>query len=297
MSNSYRIAGIGEVLWDVFPEGEEFGGAPANFSCHASGLGAEVCMVSSVGADERGARALAFLGRQGVDVEHVAQVDGRPTGVVQVSLSAEGKPTYEIVQPVAWDQIPWTDGMAGVAGKLDAVCFGTLGQRSPVSRETIQRFVAATRPECLRVFDINIRQDFYSRDLILASLELANVLKLNDEELPLLAGMLDIPGAPEEQLAGLVERCGLRLAVLTCGGEGALMMTPSERDFAVPTQVEVVSSVGAGDSFTAAMIMGYLRGKPLPAINQAANVLAAYVCTQRGAVPTLPEAVRAQVMG
>ena len=287
-NRGFRIAGVGEVLWDAFPAGEKFGGAPANFACHCRSLGADACVISCIGNDARGEKARAFLDNHGVDTSGLAVSEVHETGVVLVTLDAAGKPDYEIKAGVAWDAIPWTDDMAAVAPKLDAVCFGSLGQRNAVSRATIQKCLAAVPSDCLRVFDINLRQSFYSSEIIRSSLQAANALKLNDEELPVVASMLGITGTDAAQLGALIERYDLLLAVLTRGGEGALMMTPAESSFAVPPAADVINTVGAGDAFTAAMVMGFLAGRPLDEINRHANVVAAYVCTQPGAVPVLP---------
>jgi len=215
------------------------------------------------------------------------------TGVVIVALDDAGKPEYEIKEGVAWDNIPWTDCIRTLAPQLDAVCFGSLSQRDDASRETIRRFLAATSPDCLRVFDINIRQDFHNDDIIRSSLESANVLKLNDDELPIVAESIGVEGPDEEVVTAIIREFGLKLVALTCGSQGALMMTPEESSSAAPPVTDVVSTVGAGDSFTAAMIMGSLKNKPLDQINKEANRLAAFVCTQRGAVPELPVSLTA----
>jgi len=282
------IVGVGEVLWDAFPDGEAFGGAPANFVSHCLSQGARSGVISCLGADARGLKARQFLERHGVDTAGLAESSEYPTGVVLVTLDEQGIPEYEIRQGVAWDHIPFTPGMAALCAEADALCFGTLSQRHPDSRATIAQCLAATRPECLRVFDINIRQDYHSPEVIMSSLEQANALKLNDEELPLVAALLGLSGSNEELLRGIVARCDLRLAILTLGPKGALMMTPDDSCFAVPPDDPVVNTVGAGDSFTAATIMGYLRGDALAEINRFANELATFVCTQHGAVPPLP---------
>ncbi|MCC6265677.1 MAG: carbohydrate kinase [Bryobacterales bacterium] len=287
-SRTPLIAGLGEVLWDVFPDGEAFGGAPANFACHCQALGADAVVVSAVGGDERGRRALAFLDEHGVDTSYVQVLPDAPTGAVVVRLDEAGKAGYTFLENTAWDRLSWSAPLAELAGTLDAVCFGTLGQRSGQSRATILRFLKATRAECLRVFDINLRQDYHSPALVLSSLEAANVLKVNDEELPMLAGWLGLQGPPERQLAELLDRFSLRVAILTCGPRGALMLRPGESSFASPPQVEVVSTVGAGDAFTATVVTGLLANQPLDEINRRANAIAAYVCTQQGAVPPLP---------
>lgn len=287
-SHPARVAGLGEVLWDVFPDGEAFGGAPANFACHCQALGADAVVVSAVGDDERGRRAIDFLNEHSVDTRYIQTLPDASTGAVLVQLDEEGKAGYTFLENTAWDRLSWSAPLAELAGTLDAVCFGTLGQRSGQSRATILRFLKATRAECLRVFDINLRQHYHSPELVLASLEAANVLKVNDEELPMLAGWLGLAGTPERQLASLLDRFALRLAILTCGARGALMLAPVESSFERPPEVEVVSTVGAGDAFTAAVAMGLLRGLPLGEINRRANAIAAAVCTQRGAVPPLP---------
>jgi len=286
MNRVFKIAGLGEVLWDAFPQGEEFGGAPANFTCHCRSLGAQAHIISCVGNDARGMAAHAFLEDHGVSTRGLVTSDEHETGVVLVSLDDGGKPDYEIKQEVAWDFIPFTPGIAAVASELDAVCFGSLGQRNLVSRTTIEQCLAAAPAACLRVFDINIRQNFWTREVVLSSLQAATVLKLNDEELPLVASMLGIPGGEEAQLREIRRMYGLQLVALTKGAGGALMMTATETSFSTPPAAEVRSTVGAGDAFTAAMIMGYLAGKPLDVINRDANAVAAYICTQQGAVPT-----------
>ena len=288
MSGSFKIAGLGEVLWDVFPEGEKFGGAPANFTCHCRRLGADAYVVSCVGDDQRGKLARDFLINQGVDVTALAVDSSHETGVVRVTLDENGKPEYEMQEDVTWDNIPWKDDLARIASELDAVCFGSACQRSEVSRSTIRRFVLATPPSCLRVFDVNLCWPFYNGDIIRESLEWANVLKLNDEELPVVAAALDLEGPGERIIDNLIQKCNLKLIALTRGPEGAAMDTQTETSTLSAPQVEVVDTVGAGDCFTAAMIIGFLDGKPLSEINEYANQLAAFVCTQAGAVPALP---------
>ena len=289
----FKVCGIGEVLWDAFPDGEKFGGAPANFTCHCHSLGARTYVASCIGTDQRGVEARAFLDNHGVDTSCLADSEAHETGVVIVALDDQGKPTYEIKEGVAWDNIPWTEEISALAPQLDAVCFGSLSQRNDVSRDTIRRFLAATRADCLRVFDINIRQTFYTDEVIRSSLEVATVLKLNDEELPIVARMIGAEGPDEDIVRAVITAFDLKLVALTCGEQGALMVTPEASSFAAPAVTDVVSTVGAGDSFTAAMIMGFLNGEPLDQINQQANTLAAFVCTQAGAVPELPESLTA----
>ncbi|OVE73984.1 hypothetical protein BVX94_02060 [bacterium B17] len=291
MSGKFKVAGLGEVLFDAFPEGEKFGGAPANFTCHCHSLGAQTYVISCIGNDERGRKAREFLDNHGVDTSCLVTSDAHETGVVLVELDEAGKPDYEIKEGVAWDNIPWTDEMAELAPQLDALCFGVLAKRKEVSRSTIEKFVKATKPDCLRIFDINIRQNFYNDEMIRTSLESANVLKLNDEELPIVAKLIGAEGSDEEIVKAVIKEFDLKLVVLTYGPKGALMMTPDASSFVVPPDDPVVNTVGAGDSFTAATIMGFLKGRSLDEINEHANLLATYVCTQHGAVPELPESL------
>jgi len=226
-----------------------------------------------------------------VDTSGLVTCGEYETGVVLVTLDDAGKPEYEIKEGVAWDNIPWTEEMAAIMPELDAVCFGSLCQRNVVSRETIRRCLASTKQECLCVFDVNLRQTFYDREVILGSLEVANAVKLNDEELPVVASMLGVSGSDREQLEVILARYGLKLAILTRGAEGALMVTPTGSDLAAPEPTDAVSTVGAGDAFTAATVMGFLRGDSLDAINRHANAVAAFVCTQQGAVPPLAQSL------
>jgi fructokinase len=285
-----KIAGLGEVLWDVHGGKKTFGGAPANCACHCSALGAQAYVVSCMGNDALGVEGRAFLTGHGVDVSGIAVNDSSATGIVNVELGPEGEPEYEIREDVAWDYIPFTDEMATIAPQLDAVCFGSLSQRNNASRSSIEKFLDATSPQCLRMFDINIRQDYYSAEVVLSSLKRASALKMNDEELSLVAGVLDVSGSDEEQMKTLLRRWNLKLAILTCGSKGAFMVTEDEESFAVSPKPETIAStVGAGDAFTAAAIMGYLQDRGLCNTNRYANAVASFVCTQPGAVPALPE--------
>lgn len=292
MSGNFKIAGVGEVLWDAFAEGEKFGGAPGNFACHCASLAADAYVISCVGDDQRGKRARDFLKSHGINLTGLAVDGAYETGVVFITVDENGKPEYEIKENVAWDHIPWNDELARIASAMDAVYFGSVCQRHHVSCNTVRRFVSATPSHCMRVFDANFRQQFYNHDIIRESLELANVLKLNDEELPVVAEVLGIQGSDEHILEGLIHKCTLKLIALTRGARGAVMVTEKEISALAAPNVEAVNTVGAGDCFTAAMIMGLLAGKPLNEINENANRLAAFVCTQVGAVPALPEELR-----
>lgn len=287
-----RIVAIGETLWDLFPDGAVWGGAPGNVACHAAGLGAAAAVVSRLGSDELGDRGLATLAAFDVDCRHVQRDDRHPTGTVAVTLGAGGDASYEFAADVAWDHLAWNPALDALAAEAAAVCFGTLGQRSATARETIRRFLATAGG--LRVFDVNLRQEFHTPDLIRASLAVADVLKLNDEELPVVAAACGIAAAdPGAALATLADRYDLRLAALTRGAAGSLLVAGSEVSALPAPATTVVDTVGAGDAFTAAVIVGLLRGRPLGQVHDHATRLAAFVCSQRGATPPIPAILRA----
>jgi fructokinase len=297
LSNSTRrcIVGLGEVLWDVFPDGPRFGGAPANFACSAAELAGEridVFMVGAVGVDDLGRRAVESLRKHGVDPSYIAVVE-QPTGQVLVKFDAAGHPSYEIATDTAWDNVPSPDALLQLAGRVDAVCFGTLAQRSDATRRTIHEFIRATPAGCLRVLDINLRPPFWSETAAIESLHFANVLKLNDVELGALAELLKWKGTPRELLRQLMDQFSLQAVALTRGDQGALLMASSGESSDSPGEpTAVVDTVGAGDAFTAALVVGLLAGLPLAAINTWANRVAAFVCSQPGATPTFPTELR-----
>jgi fructokinase len=281
------VVGLGEILWDVFPEGKQLGGAPLNFSHHCAQLGAEAYPVSAVGPDADGAEIRQILAAKNLPDLHVQTDPAHPTGRVNVTLK-DGKPTYEILRDVAWDYIRFDENLRNLAARADAACFGSLAQRNSASREAIHAFLDAMRPDSLRIFDINLRQDFYSREIIESSLRRANILKLSDEELPVLAAMFDLPGDASAQLHRLRELFDLRLVAYTRGGSGSLLLTATESSDHLGLPTEVLDTVGAGDSFTATLCTGLLQNLPLAEINIRANRVAAFVCSQSGATPTLP---------
>jgi fructokinase len=281
------VIGLGEILWDVFPGGKQLGGAPLNFSHHCAQLGAEAYPVSAVGADADGEEIRQILVAKNLPDLHVQTDPAHPTGRVNVTLK-DGKPTYEILRDVAWDYIRVNENLRNFAARADAACFGSLAQRNSASREAIHAFLDAMRPEALRIFDINLRQDFYNREIIESSLRRANILKLSDEELPVLAAMFDLPGDASAQLHRLRELFDLRLVAYTRGGSGSLLLNASETSDHPGLPTEVIDTVGAGDSFTATLCTGLLQNLPLAEINTRANRVAAFVCSQAGATPTLP---------
>ncbi len=289
------MVGLGEILWDLLPTGKALGGAPANFAYHAHALGSAASVVSAVGRDSAGDEILQRLSSMGVHCEFVAEDASHPTGSVSVQVDGRGIPNYIIHEDVAWDFIPYEPGMDALAATADAVCFGSLGQRSAVSRTTIQRFLAATRPECKRVLDINLRQHFYTQDIITQSLELSNILKLNEDELPVLAAMFSLHGQVEDQLSQLLRRYHLEVIALTRGRRGATLQTLQETADCPGFSVVVADTVGAGDAFTAAMTIGLLTRRPLMEVNRQACQVAAFVCSQPGATPTIPVDIAAKI--
>ena len=288
------VVGMGEALWDVLPEGRKIGGAPANFAFHAGQAGMDARVVSAVGRDALGDETLLTLQQKGLNTDAVARVDF-PTGVVQVTLSEGGIPQYDICEGVAWDNIPFTPALDELARNAQAVCWGSLAQRSEVSRNCIYRFLDAMPSEQgrLKVFDINLRQHFYSIDVIEASCQRANVLKINEEELVIVSELLRL-GTPqvEQQCRLLMERFSLDMLVLTCGCNGSYIFTPVETSFRVTPLVQVADTVGAGDSFTATLVADLLKGASVGVAHEHAVQLAAYVCTQQGAMAEWPEALR-----
>jgi fructokinase len=284
------VVGLGEVLWDVYPDAARFGGAPANFACHAAGLGAESWLASSVGTDELGDRALDTLRQHGVESTCVDRDPKQPTGHVDVWLDSLGRASYEFAESTAWDRIAWSDALDSLARRCDAVCFGTLAQRSPQSRETIQRFVMSTRPSALRMFDVNLRKQFYDADVIDQSLRLATALKLNEEELPIVARLCGVSESnPRDAARELMTRYSLRLVALTLGKEGAVLMASGEESTSPAPATSVVDTVGAGDAFTAAVAIDLLAGLSLADINAHANSVASFVCSKPGGVASLPD--------
>jgi fructokinase len=286
------IIGVGEVLWDLLPAGPELGGAPANFAFHAHALGARASVVSRVGKDALGAEMLQRFKQTGFSSETIQIDDKAPTGTVSVSLNGDGTPHYFIPENVAWDFLAVTPPALALVRAADAVCFGTLAQRSKTSRGAIQQLVAAVPATTWRVWDINLRQNFYSQEIIEQSLRLANVLKLNDSELPVLAEMFNLGKTPRQQIEALAKGFGLQLIALTRGAQGSLLYRDRKWSEQESLVVQVVDTVGAGDAFTAALVMGLLFERPLDDLHATAAELAAHVCSHAGAAPPLPVQIR-----
>lgn len=283
-----KIIGLGEVLYDVLPQGSKLGGAPANFAYHASQFGFEAMAVSAVGNDVLGDQALATFDKNGL--KYIIPRVSYPTGTVNVSLDAEGVPTYTFTPNVAWDHIPFTPEMQAEAKKASAVCFGSLAQRSEESKKTIMSFIDATQKDCLKIFDINLRGNFYDKETIQNGIRHCDILKINDEELVVLGRLFGYPGLDiEEKCRIILHRYNLRMIVLTCGTNGSYVFAPHDFKSYQPTpKVEVADTVGAGDSFTGSFTASILSGKTIEEAHALAVKVSAYVCTQEGAMPKLP---------
>ena len=292
MNQNTLVVGIGEALWDVLPEGKKIGGAPANFAYHVSQFGLESRVVSAVGEDKLGMEILENFREKKLNC--MIETVPYPTGTVQVSLDAEGVPCYDIKEGVAWDNIPYTSALEGLAKQTKAICFGSLAQRSVVSRETINRFLDAMPDEdTLKIFDINLRQGFYTKEILCNSFRKCNILKINDEELVTVSRMFGYPGIDlQDKCWILLAKYNLKMLILTCGVNGSYVFTPGEVSFVETPKVEVADTVGAGDSFTAAFVSSILMGKTVREAHLRAVKTFAFVCTQNGAMPVLPEYVK-----
>ena len=287
------IVGMGEALWDVLPEGKKIGGAPANFAYHVSQFGFDSRVVSAVGNDALGDEILEVFKEK--QLKHQLQVVNYPTGTVQVTLDSAGIPLYEIKEGVAWDNIPFTDDLKRLALSTRAFCFGSLAQRNEVSRTSINRFLDAMPDgdEQLKIFDINLRQGFYTKEIIRESCQRCNVLKINDEELVAISRMFGYPGIDlQDKCWILLAKYNLKMLILTCGTNGSYVFTPGVVSFQETPRVPVADTVGAGDSFTAAFCASLLKGKSVPEAHKLAVEVSAYVCTQSGAMPELSQVLK-----
>lgn len=283
------IVGMGEALWDCLPDGRKIGGAPANFAYHVKQFGFKSLAISAIGKDELGAEIVEKFNQR--NLEHILETVDYPTGTVQVTLDQKGIPCYEICEDVAWDNIPYTDRLDEIAHNCQVVCFGSLAQRNPVSRETINRFIDSMplAEDTLKVFDINLRQHFYTEETIVNSLNKCNVLKINDEELVIVSMMFGYPELSQSDACRrILETYGLKMLILTCGTDGSYVFTSDETSFQPTPKVQVADTVGAGDSFTGSFIASILKGKTIPEAHKRAVEVSAYVCTQNGAMPVLP---------
>lgn len=286
------VVGMGEALWDVLPEGKKIGGAPANFAYHVSQFGLPSCVVSAVGDDTLGNEIIENFTSKGLNY-NIARVP-YATGTVQVEIDQAGIPQYEIKENVAWDNIPYTESLEELARKTKAVCFGSLAQRNVVSRNTINSFLDAMPKDddTLVVFDVNLRQGFYNKDILCDSMTRCNILKINDEELVTVSRMFGYPGIDlQDKCWILLGKYNLKMLILTCGINGSYVFTPGSVSFQPTPTVEVADTVGAGDSFTAAFIASLLKGKSVAEAHACAVKTSAFVCTKMGAMPILPKEI------
>lgn len=284
---------MGEALWDVLPEGKKIGGAPANFAYHVGQFGLDSCVVSAVGDDALGNEILENFNSKGL--KRLIEKVPYPTGTVQVEIDPAGIPQYDIKENVAWDNIPFTPELEKLAKRTRAVCFGSLAQRNVVSRETIARFLDAMPKDedNLVVFDVNLRQGFYTKEILCESMQRCNILKINDEELVTVSRLFGYPGIDlQDKCWILLGKYNLKMLILTCGVNGSYVFTPGSVSFLPTPQVEVADTVGAGDSFTAAFIASILKGLPVTEAHRRAVDTSAFVCTQKGAMPVLPDRLK-----
>lgn len=292
MNQKRYVVGLGEVLWDVLPKGKELGGAPANFAYHAGQLFGmdRTIAVSALGDDPLADETIEALKKHGLN--YLLPRVPYPTGTVQVKLDREGIPTYDIKEDAAWDHIPFSEEISNIAANCRAVCFGSLAQRNAVSRKTILRFLDATPDDCLKVFDINLRQQFYTKEVINESLQRCNILKINDDELAIICLMFGYAGHDIDTCQLILKQYDLDMLVLTCGTNGSYVFTQEEMSFMETPKVNVADTVGAGDSFTGSFVASILKGKSVADAHRTAIQVSAYVCTQNGAMPILPIELR-----
>lgn len=291
--NKKVVVGMGEALWDVLPEGKKIGGAPANFAYHVGQFGLDSCVVSAVGDDALGNEILENFNSKGL--KRLIEKVPYPTGTVQVEIDPAGIPQYDIKENVAWDNIPFTPELEKLAKRTRAVCFGSLAQRNVVSRDTIARFLDAMPKDedNLVVFDVNLRQGFYTKEILCESMQRCNILKINDEELVTVSRLFGYPGIDlQDKCWILLGKYNLKMLILTCGVNGSYVFTPGSVSFLPTPQVDVADTVGAGDSFTAAFIASILKGLPVTEAHRRAVDTSAFVCTQKGAMPVLPDRLK-----
>jgi fructokinase len=292
----HTTVGLGELLWDIFPEGRQLGGAPANFAYMTNLLGDEGIVASRVGSDDLGEEAKHRLERLGLGTSCIQQDPTYRTGIVEVEVDTKGQPTFQIAEPVAWDAFEWTAGWQTLAQRADAVCFGSLAQRSARSRQTIHSFLKTIRPETTRVFDVNLRQSFYSWQILADSAKQADIIKLNHDELPTVVELLGFPFHDEDSAAEWLRHTfHVKLVCITRGARGSLLVSEYAKDEHPGIPVEVADTVGSGDAFTAALVYHYLRRASLATMNEAANRMGSWVASQTGATPVPDQARLASI--
>jgi fructokinase len=297
MATNHIIVGLGELLWDMLPNGKQLGGAPANFAYHACALGNQGIIASRVGLDDLGGELLKKVDTLNLSKDHIQTDELMPTGTVAVEVSEKGQPKYTITEGVAWDCLEWTDAWEALAKKAKAVCFGSLAQRCVQSRSTIHRFLRAVDAGTIRIFDVNLRQSFYSTEIVHDSLHLADVAKLNESELPQVLKLLGLKsGNLKQNIRTLQETYGLRMICLTRGHLGCILANEKQMIENQGFKVKIVDAVGAGDAFTAAMVHHLLKNSPLDKMAKAANRLGSFVASQHGATPHINKDVLNQVI-
>ena len=286
--SSITIAGIGEVLWDVLPEREVLGGAPVNFAYHINALGATGVPITTIGLDDRGKKVYKTLRENGVDTSAISTNPHFPTGFVRVQLSEQGSASYCFPDDVAWDHLMINHVAERLQTRLDGICFGTLAQRSKRTHQVILDYLDGLAGNTLKIYDVNLRQHYYSIEIIKKSLQRADIVKLNEEELVIMSELFCHQNGKTSFLQYLIKQYGLAMAVLTKGAAGSVLVTPDSRSTLQGSSIAVVDTIGAGDAFTAALVIGYLQGLSLDDIHLRAQQLSAYVCTQQGAMPVVP---------
>jgi len=293
MNKKYKVAGIGEVLWDQLPQGDVLGGAPANVAFHARQLGAESYIISAVGKDKPGDEIVSRLKAKGINLL-ISRAE-KPTGTVKVTLDDKGVPDFVITRDVAWDYIELTPESSNLATQLDAVCFGSLAQRNSVSHNSITKFLNLLPEHALKIFDINLRQNFYDKQLINESLMISNVLKINDDELLIIAKLYGLKGDPEYICRKLLNDYELKLLAYTCGANGSYLFGRDDQSFIKTPVVKVKDTIGAGDSFTAALMISFLYGYKLSECHSLAVDVSAFLCENDGAMPEYSKELRNRI--
>lgn len=282
----YKIVGLGEILWDILPNGKQLGGAPSNFAYISTLLGNEGIVASRIGRDALGHEAVQLLAKLGVGTSSIQADPVHPTGTVQVEVDHAGQPRFDIAEGVAWDFLEWTPAWQHLAAQSDAICFGSLAQRASTSRATIRRFLGAATKDAVRIFDVNLRQEFYSKETLAESMKLADIVKLNHEELPRIMQMFGLEHGDEIASAdSLVELHGLKLICVTRGCRGSLLINHQTLDEHPGYRIQIGDAIGAGDAFTAALVYEYLQGAPIARMNETANRMGAWVASRVGAMP------------
>jgi fructokinase len=296
-SGARTVVGLGEALWDLLPSGRHIGGAPLNFAYISSLLGERAIIASRIGSDKAGDDLFRELSSRDIDTTYIQRDEALPTGTVGVTVSSDGQPSYEIRQPVSWDALEWLSEWEELASRADAVCFGTLAQRSERSRNTIAAFLRSTRRNCVRVFDVNLRAPFFSRELVVDSIRLATIVKLNEEEFDEVTAMVGLPKRSRaESLQTFARTFNLELVCLTMGGNGSLLATPDQTLEHPGFPITVVDTVGAGDAFTAAVAHCWVSRLGLDVTSTVANRWAGWVASQSGAMPVIDEVLRRQML-